>query len=311
MLRNVSLKPYVTLRAGGSAERFVTARDRDELAMHALIAQAEGWPISVLGWGSNMLPSDDGVPGIVIRNLARTFQDDGTGSVWVETGFGYQDLFLKTVQLGYRGLEFAVGIPGSIGGALVSNAGAYRSNISEFVRELDVVWNGKREVVGADWMGFKYRDSVLRTGEVTNAVVLAIRMELPRGPRKAAYDEAREYQRQRISKQPPSPSAGSFFKNVTDLSLATTLDDLPGPLKEKGIIPAGFLIERAGLKGFRIGGAAVGKRHANFILNINGATATEIRLVAEHVKHAIRSKYGVLLEEEVLFAGDWSRFSVN
>lgn len=182
MLRNVSLKPYVTLRAGGSAERFVTARDRDELAMHALIAQAEGWPISVLGWGSNMLPSDDGVPGIVIRNLARTFQDDGTGSVWVETGFGYQDLFLKTVQLGYRGLEFAVGIPGSIGGALVSNAGAYRSNISEFVRELDVVWNGKREVVGADWMGFKYRDSVLRTGEVTNAVVLAIRMELPRGP---------------------------------------------------------------------------------------------------------------------------------
>jgi len=311
MLRNVSLKPYVTLRAGGSAERFVTARDRDELAMHALIAQAEGWPISVLGWGSNMLPSDDGVPGIVIRNLARTFQDDGAGSVWVETGFGYQDLFLKTVQLGYRGLEFAVGIPGSIGGALVSNAGAYRSNISEFVRELDVVWNGKREVVGADWMGFKYRDSVLRTGEVTNAVVLAIRMELLRGPRKAAYDEAREYQRQRISKQPPSPSAGSFFKNVTDFSLANTLDDLPGPLKEKGIIPAGFLIERAGLKGFRIGGAAVGKRHANFILNINGATATEIRLVAEHVKHAIRSKYGVLLEEEVLFAGDWSRFSVN
>lgn len=311
MLRNVSLKPYVTLRAGGCAERFVSAPNRDELAMHALIAQAEGWPISVLGWGSNMLPSDDGVPGIVIRNLARSFVDDGAGSVWVETGYGYQDLFLKTVQLGYRGLEFAVGIPGSIGGALVSNAGAYRSNISEFVRELDVVWNGKRETVGAEWMGFKYRDSVLRTGEVTNAVVLAIRLELPRGPRKASYDEAREYQRQRISKQPPSPSAGSFFKNITDFALAGTLVDLPAPLKEKGIIPAGFLIERVGLKGFRIGGAAVGNRHANFILNVNGATATELRRVAEHVKLTIRDRYSVELEEEVLFVGDWSRFTVN
>ena len=122
------------------------------------------------------------------------------------------------------------------------------------------------------------------------------------------YDEAREYQRQRISKQPPPASAGSFFKNVNDSSLASSLDKLPAPLQQAGVVPAGYLIEAAGLKGFRMGGAMLGARHANFMLNVGNATAFEIRRLAEHAKEIVLAMFRVRLEEEVLYLGDWSSF---
>ncbi|MCC7231183.1 MAG: hypothetical protein IT203_12390, partial [Fimbriimonadaceae bacterium] len=113
---------------------------------------------------------------------------------------------------------------------------------------------------------------------------------------KAIYDEAREYQRQRISKQPPSASAGSFFKNVNDPDLAQTLPGLSDGMREAGVVPAGFLIEAVGLKGFRMGGAMQGARHANFILNVGNATATEIRRLALFTKGKVRETFGVELE---------------
>jgi len=308
--RDVPLSSYTTLRAGGPAEYFAVARNADEFA--AILAEAH-WTdqrVSILGGGSNMLPSDAGVPGLVIRNLAREIRiDSKTGEVEVDTGIWFQDLFLKTVQAGLRGLEYAVGIPGSLGGALVSNAGAYRSQVSEFLTELEIVEEGVRKWVDPTWMQFSYRDSVLRRPNPPRAGVVRVRMRLPVATsRKASYDEAREYQRQRISKQPPSPSAGSFFKNVTDAELAQRLPTLPIVLKEKGIVPAGYLIEAAGLKGFRLGGAMFGRRHANFVLNVGRASATELRRLADYGRHAVRREFGVELEEEVLYLGDWSAY---
>ncbi len=133
-------------------------------------------------------------------------------------------------------------------------------------------------------------------------------MKLPTGNPKKIYDEAREYQRQRISKQPPPASAGSFFKNVNDPTLAASLPGLPEGLKKAGVVPAGYLIEAAGLKGYRLGGAMQGARHANFILNVGNATAFEIRRLANYTKATVRERFGVELEEEVLYLGDWSRF---
>lgn len=308
ILHNVSLKPYVTLRAGGAAERFTVAHNADELATAAAEAHARGDKVTVCGWGSNMLPSDDGVPGLVILNLARQAKVAHSGEVLVDSGCGFQELFLKTAQSRLRGLEFAVGIPGTIGGALVSNAGAYRSCVSEFLTRLDVVIDGVRQWVAPDWMEFSYRDSILRRPNPPKAVVIRVEMKLPTGNAKQIYDEAREYQRQRIGKQPPSPSAGSFFKNVNDAELANRLETLPPSLKKAGVVPAGYLIESSGLKGYRIGGAMLGQRHANFILNVQNATATDIRRLAMHAKNVVREKFGVELEEEVLYLGDWSRF---
>lgn len=306
---NVSLAPFTTLRAGGNAKRFAIARTVDDLAEGAQWAQLWSESMTVLGRGSNVLPSDEGVPELVIINRADTITVHEDGTVDADTGCSFQDLFLKTAQHGLAGLEFAVGIPGTLGGALVSNAGAYRSNVSEFLTELEIVLEGKRQWVDPSWMQFSYRDSILRQPIKPQACVLRVRLKLPVGNQKAIYDEARDYQRQRIGKQPPSASAGSFFKNVTDPVLATRLPSLPAPLRQKGIVPAGYLIEACGLKGFRLGGASVGQRHANFLLNLGGATATEIRSLAEHVKSEVGAKFGVGLEEEVLYLGDWSNFA--
>jgi UDP-N-acetylmuramate dehydrogenase len=310
ILHNVPLRPYTTLKAGGPAERFAIADDVEQLAALAVRAQEQGTRTTILGWGSNVLPSDAGVPGLTILNLAGRIRVARTGEVVADTGCSFQELFLKTAQSGLHGLEFAVGIPGTLGGALVSNAGAYRSNVSEFLTELEIVHEGKRQWVSPDWMQFSYRDSVLRRPNAPAAVVLRVSMKLPPGEPKRIYDEAREYQRQRIGKQPPSPSAGSFFKNVNDRNLAESLPSLPEGLKRAGVVPAGYLIEATGLKGYRMGGAMLGRRHANFVLNVGNASATEIRRLASFTKESVHARFGVTLEEEVLYLGDWSGYGL-
>lgn len=298
--------PYSTLKAGGPADYFVVAPNADRLADVCIAAQSQDIRTTILGWGSNMLPSDKGVPGLVILNQARRIVVAKTGEVIADTGCGFQELFLKTAQAGLHGLEFAVGIPGTLGGALVSNAGAYRSAVSEFLTGLEIVQGGERKWVEPEWMHFSYRDSVLRRPNAPQAAVIRVRMQLPVGNPLQIYDEAREYQRQRISKQPPPASAGSFFKNVNDHELAEKLDTLSAGMKKAGVVPAGYLIEAVGLKGFRMGGAMLGSRHANFILNVGNASATEIRRLAEFASSKVLERFGVQLEEEVLYLGDWS-----
>lgn len=308
LLPDVSLRPYTTLRVGGPADWLGVARNADDLAEIVADIHRRGETLTILGWGSNVLPSDDGVRGVTVINAARGIRVARTGEVLAESGCAFQELFLKTAQAGLHGLEYAVGIPGTLGGALVSNAGAYRSSVSEFLTRLEIVEDGERKWVSPDWMEFSYRDSRLRRPDAPRAVVIRVEMKLPVGSPKAIYDEAREYQRQRIGKQSPSPSAGSFFKNVNDATLADALPDLPAGLKRAGVVPAGYLIEAVGLKGYRHGGAALGRRHANFMLNIGSATATEVRELAIRAKLTVQARFGVTLEEEVLYLGDWSRF---
>lgn len=302
---------WTTLRAGGPAQWFVVARSADELENAHVTAFDSGMDAIPLGWGSNMLVSDDGLPGLTILNLATRIEFCPDGEVVADTGIGFQNLFLACAQKNLGGLEFAVGIPGTLGGALVSNAGAYRSNVSEFIVELEVVDQGVRKWVTPDFMGFKYRDSILRQEERLPIGVLRVRMRLPSVNGHQIYDEARDYQRQRISKQPPNASAGSYFKNVYDHELADQLPELRGDLKAAGVVPAGVLIEAVGLKGARYRGAMLGARHANFLLNVGGAKASDLRHLAEHAQMKVRQAYGVDLEPEVLFLGDWSRFKTE
>ncbi len=309
--RGVTLAPFTTLKAGGPAEYFHVARSIDDVAVAALFAQKEGLTATVLGSGSNMLPSDAGVPGLVLLDRADRIEIQADGTVIADCGCWFQDLFLKTAQSGLRGLEFAVGIPGTLGGALVSNAGAYRSNVSEFMVALEVVFEGKRQWVEPAFMQFSYRDSILRRPDPPQCAMLRAKMKLPKGDMKASFDEAREYQRQRIGKQPPPASAGSFFKNVLNKDLADSLDTLTEGMKKNGVVPAGYLIEAVGLKGHRQGKAMLAHKHANFIVNIGGATAFEIRDLAEFAKSTVFDKFGVTLEEEVLFLGDWTGYSVT
>ena len=299
----VSLQPRTTLLVGGPAQYLVTAYDATQLAEASVLAQQLAIPYTVLGSGSNVLVSDRGVPGLVIH--ACTGRMKVGEETRVDCGVWFQDLFLSTAQAGLSGLEFAVGIPGTVGGALVSNAGAYRANIGDLVTSLEVVEDGRLRQVGPDWLEFSYRNSSLRRG-TREGVLISVTLRLAPDDPVAIYARASEFQRQRRLRQPPGPSAGSFFKNVYDRSLAENLPTLPAEMKQAGVVPAGYLIMEAGLKGECVGGAWVSPRHANFLMNRCGATAQDLRTLAELVKRRVHDRFGVLLEEEVLYVGDWS-----
>jgi UDP-N-acetylmuramate dehydrogenase len=300
---SVALAPFTTLRVGGPADLYFDARDADELAVVIQAAQLSKIDTFLLGGGSNVCICDHGVRGLVVHNRCR-FASVGRTTV-VDCGYVFWTLFQKAAQASLSGLEFAVGIPGSVGGALVSNAGAYRQNICDIVREIEVVEDGARKPVGPEWMDFSYRDSRLRRPEPATGALIRTTLELTPGSRREILARARDNQRQRIFKQPWLPSAGSFFKNVVSHELAESLPDLPGPMKQAGVVPAGFLSAACGCKGLTVGGAQISRRHGNFVVNSGDATAQEIRTLTGQVKQRVFERFGVRLHEEVMFVGDW------
>lgn len=307
--KNEPMRRHTTLRVGGPADYFLNATDLDTLAEVAALSQRFGLPLLLLGEGSNVCVSDAGVRGMVLRNACQRAE---IGPVTrVDCGHNLMRLFVKTMQAGLSGLEFAVGIPGTVGGALVSNAGAYRANICDLVAQVEVVEDGERKCVEPGWMEFSYRDSRLRRPGGKPAALLGVTLRLTPAPKTQVRLKARDIQMQRILKQPWEPSAGSFFKNVNDRALAESLPNLPAPLKQAGVVPTAFLSEACGFKGFAIGGAAISPKHANFIVNRGRATAADIRQVAETVKRGVLARFGVHLEEEVLYIGDWETGEEN
>ncbi len=296
---------HTTLKVGGPARWFWQAADVETLAQVLAVCTEAGLPYLFIGHGSNLLMSDAGYDGLVIQNRCKGCTVGDTTEA--ESGVSFGSLFLQTARAGYAGLEWAIGIPGTVGGALVSNAGAYRGNIGPLVSSVRVFSNGQDQTVGPEWMEFSYRDSRLRRGGWDGTVVLSCTLALTeRGDPDTIIAQAKEYQAQRRAKQPYAPSAGSFFKNVQSHALAESLDTLPGGMKAAGVVPAGFLSEACGLKGLRVGGAEVSEKHANFLVNAGGATASDLRALASKVKSIVYERFGVTLEEEVLYVGDWS-----
>ena len=299
---------HTTLKVGGPARWFWQAADVETLARVLAVCTEAGLPFLFIGHGSNLLMSDAGYDGLVIQNRCKncTVGDETEA----ESGVSFGSLFLQTARAGYAGLEWAIGIPGTVGGALVSNAGAYRGNIGPLVSSVRVFSEGVDQTVGPEWMEFSYRDSRLRRGGWDGTVVLSCTLRLTeRGDPETIIAQAKDYQAQRRAKQPYAPSAGSFFKNVQSHALAESLDTLPAGMKAAGVVPAGFLSEACGLKGLRVGGAEVSEKHANFLVNAGGATASDLRALAGQVKAIVFQRFGVTLEEEVLYVGDWSRWA--
>jgi UDP-N-acetylmuramate dehydrogenase len=301
--RGEPMRRHTSLRVGGLADYFINATDTDTLAEVAALAQGLRLPHFLLGEGSNICVSDAGVRGLVVRNACRSVSLGP--ETCVDAGHNFMALFVKTMQAEFSGLEFAVGIPGTVGGALVSNAGAYRGNIGDLVQRIEVVYEGERSWVEPDWIQFSYRDSRLRRQGGDIAALLAVKLHLTPAPKRQIRLRARDLQLQRIQKQPWEPSAGSFFKNVYDHTLAANLPNLPAAMKQVGVVPAAYLSEACGCKGYSVGGAVVSPKHANFIVNRGEATAGEIRQVAETIKKRVLDRFDVALEEEVLYIGAW------
>ncbi|WP_413163717.1 UDP-N-acetylmuramate dehydrogenase [Capilliphycus salinus ALCB114379] len=284
----VSLASYTSYRVGGPAEWYVAPKNLDEIQASLEWAAAQGLSTTLLGGGSNLLISDRGLSGLVIgtRALRSTHFDLATGRLHVAAGESLPRLAWKAARLGWQGLEWAVGIPGTVGGAVVMNAGAHGSCTSEILVEAEVLSrNGQRSLLTPKDLGYRYRTSNLQNSD---RVVLQATFELKPGadPAKVLADTADQLRSRRSSQPYHLPSCGSVFRN-------------PGPQA------AGWLIEQTGLKGYQIGGAQVAERHANFILNCGGATAMDIFQLIRHVQEQVESRWSYLLEPEVRIIGEF------
>ncbi|MFO7654735.1 MAG: UDP-N-acetylmuramate dehydrogenase [Candidatus Krumholzibacteriia bacterium] len=284
---SVPLAELTTLRIGGPATAVCRIENAADAAMFQGFSRDHRLPAYVLGGGSNVLADDDGFPGLILQVATDTYRVTGT-TVQAGAGLEFDRLIARTIADGLTGLEFASGIPGTLGGALVGNAGCFGHEIGEFLVEASVLLpDGTLAVLSPGDFGFGYRDSRLKE---SGAVVLAAVLRLRRGDTAAATREREERRAERLLKHPVlEPCAGSWFKNLPPAA--------PGERRRA----AGELLDRAGARTLRVGGAAVFDRHANIVVNAGGATSAEVRELVRRMSAAVRDQFGIELEEEVRY----------
>lgn len=295
------LRHHTTLRVGGPADYFFEARTTGELTAALAVAHEAELPCFLLGGGSNLLVSDEGFRGLVVKNACAAITFDGT-AVHVEAGADFLDLILRCRDHALAGLAFAAGIPGSVGGALYGNAGCYGQDLGSFVIEctharLD---GSEVETRPAAWYQFGYRDSRLKHEP---RAVLDCLLQLRPGDRDAIQREIDEKLEIRRVKHPQwriEPTAGSYFKNLPPDWRMPGAKLSPGTHR----VAAGQLLEECGCRGLRVGDAMVFPRHANILVNAGRATASEVLTLAGIMKERVRKRFGVTLEEEVMFLGE-------
>jgi UDP-N-acetylmuramate dehydrogenase len=282
---DVPLASFTSFRIGGPAAIFVEAQDDDALRAVAEATAATGVPVAVIGKGSNLLVADDGFPGIVIR-LGRGYRWAGRDGDRVTAGGAMPLPALAGIALRHAlaGIEFGVAIPASLGGAVRMNAGAHDRSMAEVIERVDVfsLAASERTSIGVDAAGFGYRRSTLTPDDVVVGATVRLRPGEPDEIRRR-MDDARSWRRRT---QPlAEPNCGSVFTNPADDHAAR-------------------LIEAAGGKGMREGGAEVSRKHANFIVAGPGATAADVARLIERVRDLVEAESGVRLETEVRFLGE-------
>ncbi len=285
--RDVPLAPFTSARVGGPADVLITVRRARELALVARRLWEMDVPFLVLGGGSNVLVADAGVRGVVVLNRSKQVAfDRENAEVWAESGVNLGSLARRAAQQGLAGLEWAAGIPGTVGGAVVGNAGAHGGDISSVLKVAEILQRDKgKGFFTPDELGYDYRTSILKQN-YDQMVVLSATFKLRLGDPAEIQSEMDEYRAQREKTQPPGASMGSMFKNP------------PGDY-------AGRLIEAAGLKGASVGDAEISTLHANFFINNGHATANEILALMDLARSTVAAKFGVWLEPEIVLVGEW------
>ena len=300
LLTQEPLRHHTTFRIGGPAEFYFDARTPEQLVTALATAREVGLPVFLLGGGSNLLVSDDGFRGLVVRNACEAIEFDGTVA-HVECGADFLELIYTCRDRALSGLEFAAGIPGSVGGALYGNAGCYGKDIGSLTIECTIATlDGARvETRPASWFEFAYRDSRLKRDR---RVLLSCLIRLGPGDPAASAREIEEKLEIRRVKHPQwriEPTAGSYFKNLPPDWQVPGAKFSPGTRR----VAAGQLLDECGCRGLRVGDAMVFPKHANIIVNTGRASAREVLELAEIMRARVRAKFGVELEEEVMFLG--------
>ncbi len=293
---NADLSRYTAARLGGPADLLVEVNSVEDLAQAASLLWQMDRDFTILGGGSNVLISDLGVRGVVILNRARQTRFTEAASppqVWAESGANFGLLARQAAQRGLSGLEWAAGIPGTVGGAVVGNAGAHRGDMAGNIQLAEILHHmggvDKTSPLREEWpserLGLTYRSSILKRNP-GQAVVLSATLALERSTTATVQTRMDEYTQYRRRTQPAGASMGSMFKNPS------------GDY-------AGRLIEAAGLKGSVIGGAEISSLHANFFINRGQASANDVRALIKLAQQEVERQFGLQLELEIEIMGEW------
>ncbi len=299
---NIILAPYTTFKIGGPAKYFCLAQSIADVQEAITFAKEKNLKIFVFGGGSNLLITDAGINGLVIKlDLQKLEFEDNLVKVGAGVNLAY--LLNQSLEHGLTGLEFATGIPGTVGGAVRGNAGTYgqaMGDVTQNIQYLDEDY--QLQNMSASEANFAYRHSIFKE---KNYLILEVALKLQISDIEVAKNLVKERLAYRQNTQPNDPSAGCIFKNIAFEEAEIDA------LRNKGIeidkflankkIPAAYLIEKAGLKGKTIGGAQVSEKHANYIINTGQAKAEDVLILTSFIKQQIRDKYGIQLIEEVQF----------
>ena len=280
------MKKHTTFRIGGPADYYLCPHSTEELQKILQICKENKMEFFVLGNGSNLLVSDKGYRGVVIQ-LWKNFSDIVTkeDTITVKAGALLSKVAAEALEEGLTGMEFASGIPGTIGGAVVMNAGAYGGEMKDIIKEVTVLTKeGDILTISKEEMNFGYRTSVVKE---KGYVVISVVLQLKKGDRAEIRKVMDDLKERRVTKQPlDMPSAGSTFK------------------RPEGYF-AGKLIMDAGLRGFSVGGAQISEKHCGFVVNKGDATAADVLGLIKEVQKRVQEKFGVTLEPEVKFLGEF------
>ena len=286
ILTEEPMSRHTTFRIGGEAACFIRISSEEQLRKRIPYFENVGVEYFVLGKGSNLLVGDKGYPGVILQISDACQQIEAEENrLQVQAGAALSKVALFAMERGLEGLEFAAGIPGTVGGRVVMNAGAYGGEMKQVVESVRVLSSeGKILTLDNDTMEFGYRTSIIRN---RNFTVLSVTFRLREGNREEIRARIEDFQKRRMEKQPLNyPSAGSTFK------------------RPEGYF-AGKLIMDAGLRGFQIGDARVSDKHCGFVVNVGKATARDVTDVIEEVQERVRERFGVSLEREVIYLGEF------
>jgi len=282
--QDILLKDYTTFKIGGKAKYFYKAKTKEELIKAVKIAKKNKLPFFILGGGSNLLVADKGFDGLVINFHFSTFNFQNN-KIFCEAGTPLTLIVSEARQRSLTGIEWGIGIPGTVGGAIRGNAGAFGESIGNIIKQVEVFNSEKEKIENYSQKdsGFAYRESVFK--KRPELVILSAELELKIGNKEEIQKKMKEYLDYRKDRQPLEfPSAGSIFKNPSDIS-------------------AGQLIDQCGLKGKRIGNVEISKKHANFIINLGDGKAEDVLKLIDLMKKQVKDKFNIQLEEEIQYVG--------
>lgn len=286
-MENIPLAPYTSARIGGMADVLITADSSEELAAIISTLREQGLDYFLLGGGSNVLVSDKGVRGITVLNRAKAvrFIEAEPPGVWAESGVVIGNLAKRAAAKGLAGLEWASTVPGTVGGAVYGNAGAFGGDMSGSLKWAEILTGTGREKWPVEKMEYGYRTSIFKQAP-SSSIILSAEMKLEHSTKEAVMGKIEQFSERRKASQPPGASMGSMFKN---------------PQGDY----AGRLIEAAGLKGARIGTAEISPLHGNFFLNHGDTQAGDIRALITLAQRTVKEKFGIDLELEIELIGEW------